>query len=1010
MAFGDEDSAKPGSLGDTAGGISDLSRDLTAAAPPGSAPRPPAPSISGTTLGHFEVLERIGAGGMGEVYRAKDLRLTRDVAIKVLPEDFLKGEESRARFEREARLLAALNHPGIAAIYSFEEIPGSLSSSSAASATRHVLVMELVDGRTLHAALAKGPFSAAEALSIAIQIADALAEAHRAGILHRDVKSGNIMLTSRGQVKVLDFGLAKRLEGGPASGAAGPELTREGTTLGTLSYMSPEQLLGKAVDVRSDLFSFGVVLYEMLTGRLPFQGSTTVAVADSILHAEPKDFGEQAGPEGLKRIVKKLLEKDPARRFTSADDVLEALRAQQAAMAPARASGLSRNSRILLAAAAVVVVALGAWAWQRMSRTRRAREAVPEIARLLAEDSYMKAAKLCREALAVLPGEPALEKLWTQATIEFTVESVPTGADVSFRPYRGDAGVWESLGKTPLTRIRVPKNFYVWRAEKAGHRPGYQIAPTWIFRGGEVRFRLGEERSAPAEMVRVPGGKVDLAIPGLDQLPQVDLVDYLIDRHEVTNEEFRKFVDGGGYGKREFWKQPFVRDGKTIPWEQAIATLRDATGRSGPATWELGTFPKGRAEHPVSGVSWFEAAAYAEFIGKTLPTIYHWNRTAQTRASMLIVPGSNFRGDGTMPVGGSGATSGFGTTDMAGNVKEWCWNETSKGLRFILGGGFGEPTYMFIDQDAQSPWDRRPNYGFRCAKFDAPPPAAALARVEPLTRDFSKEKPVPEEVFRAFKGLYAYDKGDLNARIEETEVTEDWTREKVSFNAAYGGERVIAHLYLPKNVSPPYQTVVYFPGSNAISADTFSLSPYADFIAKSGRALMFPIYKSTFERRDDLKTDIPEPTAFWRDHMIAWSKDLGRSLDYLETRKDVDREKLAYLGFSWGSAVAPNLLGVEGRFRTAILGVGGLIFQRSLPEADAINFVTRVRIPVLMLNGRYDHFFPVESSQLPLFRLLGTPDKDKKHVIYESGHAPPRKDFIRESLDWLDKYLGPVKG
>ncbi len=143
--------------------------------------------------------------------------------------------------------------------------------------------------------------------------------------------------------------------------------------------------------------------------------------------------------------------------------------------------------------------------------------------------------------------------------------------------------------------------------------------------------------------------------------------------------------------------------------------------------------------------------------------------------------------------------------------------------------------------------------------------------------------------------------------------------------------------------------------------------------------------------------------------MIAWSKDLGRSLDYLETRRDTGPGNLAYLGLSWGSALAPILLAVEGRFKTAILESGGMGFQKGFPEADAINFVTRVRMPVLMLNGRYDHFFPVESSQLPLFRLLGTPEKDKRRVIYETGHAVPRKEFIRESLDWLDKYLGPVK-
>lgn len=209
-----DDSKTPGSAGKGPGGSSDLSRDMTAATPSGVAPRgAPASSIaSGTRLDHFEVLERIGAGGFGEVYRARDIRVDRLVALKVLPEDFLEGEERRARFEREAKLLASLNHPGIATLYSFEEVPGSSSSSSLPSSpARHLLVMELVEGKTLHAALTNGPLPAPEALDIAIQIADALAEAHRAGILHRDVKSGNVMLTSRGQVKVLDFGLAKRL-------------------------------------------------------------------------------------------------------------------------------------------------------------------------------------------------------------------------------------------------------------------------------------------------------------------------------------------------------------------------------------------------------------------------------------------------------------------------------------------------------------------------------------------------------------------------------------------------------------------------------------------------------------------------------------------------------------------------------------------------------------------------------------------------------------------------------
>jgi len=979
---------------------------MTAATPPGSAPRPPSPSISGTTLQHFEVLERIGAGGFGEVYRARDTRIDRLVALKVLPEDFLEGEESRARFEREAKLLASLNHPGIATLYTFEEIPGPSPSSR----TRHVLVMELVEGKTLHAALANGPLPVADALSVALQIADALAEAHRAGILHRDVKSGNVMLTSRGQVKVLDFGLAKRLESAPAAGEAGPELTREGTTLGTLSYMSPEQLLGRAVDVRSDLFSLGVVLYEMVTRRLPFQGSTTVAVADAILHAEPRDFGERLLPGKLKAIIGKLLEKDPVKRYPSAEEVRAELKALEVSLAPRGSAGFSRRARIAVAAALLVTAAFAVSLWRRTSRTRWAREtATPEIARLVAEEDFAKAAALARQARLVLPEDAALEKLWTQATMEVSVESVPPGADVLYRAYGGKAEIWESLGQTPL-KVRVPKGFYLWRIAKPGFETASQIAPTWSMGyGRNLTCRLEPAANAPAGMVRVSGGKIDLAIPGLDHLPAVPLDDYWIDQHEVTNEEYKKFVDAGAYQKPDFWKHPIFASGRTLSFPEAMAAFRDATGRSGPATWELGNYPKGQEKHPVAGVSWYEAAAYAEFAGKSLPTVFHWNHAAQTQASQLIVPGSNFRGTGTVAVGGDGTVSGFGTTDMAGNVKEWCWNDTMGGKRFILGGGFGEPTYMFIDQDAQSPLDRRANYGFRCVKLPSAQPPAADARIEAAFRDYSKEKPVSDEVFRAYKGLYAYDKGDLNIRVEEAETTEDWTREKVSFNAAYGGERVIAYLYLPKNAAPPFQTVVYFPGSGAIHTDKFSLSVYADFIPKSGRALICPVYKSTFERVVELKSDYPEPTALWRDHNIAWSKDVGRSIDYLETRKDIDRGSLAYLGLSWGGAVAPIVLAVEDRFKTAVLESGGLEFQRALPEADQINFVTRVRIPLLMLNGRYDHFFPVESSQIPFFRLLGTPAKDKKHVVYETGHAVPRKEFIRETLDWLDKYLGPVK-
>lgn len=222
-----------------------------------------------------------------------------------------------------------------------------------------------------------------------------------------------------------------------------------------------------------------------------------------------------------------------------------------------------------------------------------------------------------------------------------------------------------------------------------------------------------------------------------------------------------------------------------------------------------------------------------------------------------------------------------------------------------------------------------------------------------------------------------------------------------------------AHLLLPRNVSPPFQTVVFFPGVLPLLQDRIDLAWAEDqlgFLTKSGRALMLPIYKGMYERRDGLKLPLPFQTAFYRDHVIMWSKDLGRSLDYLRQRKDIDPTKLAYFGYSLGGDRGPVLLAVERRFRAAILSSGGLLLERALPEVDSFNFATHVKIPVLMLNGRYDAFYPVESSQLQLFRLLGTPERDKKHVIYDATHAYlPHVEEVRESLDWLDKYLGPVR-
>ena len=506
-------------------------------------------------------------------------------------------------------------------------------------------------------------------------------------------------------------------------------------------------------------------------------------------------------------------------------------------------------------------------------------------------------------------------------------------------------------------------------------------------------------------MVHVPAGSVEVS-----GISQNDLGNFLIDKYEVTNREFKKFVDAGGYREQKYWKFPFKKAGRTLSFEQAVALFIDKTDRAGPLGWELGSYPSGQEDYPVGGVSWYEAAAYAEFMGRSLPTVYHWYRAASMARFSDILQLSNFSTKGPAPVGSYHGLGPYGTYDMAGNVKEWCLNAVGD-KRYILGGASTDPVYMYQEPDARSPFDRSLTNGVRLIKQLEPGPIPHALTV-PLTfenGDYRNFKPVSDAAYRIYEALYSYDRTPLDARIEsEDESSHYWRRQRITFNAAYGTERVIAFLFLPKNGTAPYQTVVFFPGSNAQRFHSFEDSQLyaADFLIKSGRALMFPEYKNTYERL----TQPPDSgTSAERDDTVAQAKDLRRSVDYLTTRSEIDHDRLAFYGHSWGAELGPIMTTIEDRFKVAIFLSGGCDNGKVLPEIDPMNYAPHVKIPVLMLNGRYDFEIPLETCQEPFFHLLGTPPQDKRHVLFESGHAPPLTQVFRETLDWLDHYLGPVK-
>jgi serine/threonine protein kinase/tetratricopeptide (TPR) repeat protein len=316
---------------------------------------------AGDKLGPYEILAPLGKGGMGAVYRARDTRLHRDVAIKVLPDAF-QTEAARERFQREARAASALNHPNICAVYDVGEAAG-----------HPFLVMELLEGETLRERIARGPLDVATALALADQVADALDAAHGKGIVHRDIKPGNIFITARGDAKVLDFGLAKQDQLGETEATKVDSLTEAGSAIGTLAYMSPEQARGQAVDTRSDLWSFGVVLYEMVSGVRPFDGPTSPVVIDALLNKTPQPARER-NPKvsaDLERIIGRLLEKDRAWRHASAADLRADLKRLQSS--PITGVAMSRSGSFLkygIVAAALITVGLALFFWQQRGETR----------------------------------------------------------------------------------------------------------------------------------------------------------------------------------------------------------------------------------------------------------------------------------------------------------------------------------------------------------------------------------------------------------------------------------------------------------------------------------------------------------------------------------------------------------------------------------------------------------------------------------------------------------------
>ncbi|MCJ7452118.1 MAG: protein kinase [Steroidobacteraceae bacterium] len=963
----------------------------------------------GERLGAYELQRLLGSGGMADVWLAcrTDGAFERQVALKI-PRLQSRPMEMTARFALERNILATLEYPGIARLY---------DAGVDASGVPYI-AMEYVQGEPLVAWCDAHGLDRMARIQLFLQVLDVVAYAHGRNVIHRDLKPSNIMVTAQGEVRLLDFGIARMLQPETDSSL----LTRAYGLALTPEYASPELLRGESIDSRSDIYSLGVVLHELLTGARPAQPTRPVTGETSPLHGALRD------------VVTKSLQLDPGERYPDAASFAAALRRFAEGRTPFLSGQMkTRHLWVVGLGALIGMAALLTWTLQQRGQERWAREdALPRLQALIAADDYAAAFDLAREIEGVLPRDPLLRELEPSFSAKVTLDTAPVGAKVFYRTYAGGEKDWRFVGETPLEDVAVPIGVGLWRMEKDGYdtallalrNPGLQLgnAPDadirQLVQGVDLTIPLAVAATSPDGMVLVPA--IPALIPAVGDDDLVEVPAFFIDRFEVRNRDFKEFVDAGGYTEAHLWRDlPFDGGGE---WRTAAAAFVDLTGRQGPSTWRAGTYADGTADHPVTGVSWYEAAAYCRFHGKELPTAYHWYRAAGSiiefweSVSSAIVHGSNFAGRELAPVGRFGGLGPHGTYDMAGNAREWLWTQGSLG-RWVAGGAFDEPRYLYLQPEEAPPADRSAVNGFRCMR-----PAQAGPANEDLRRpvvaqavDYAAMEPVGDDAYAVLAQQLDYRQVPFTPRVETADSSNPaWTVERVTLPTGYDNTSFAVQLFLTTDRRSPSGVIFYLPHSGEFTAPvtTAEFDPATggvplDFLVKSGWALAVVAFDGAYERQWSAeRSQSMNYTERRRLQQRHWREELGRTIDYLSTRDDVDARKLGWFGISMGADTMLPLLAVEKRIGAAVLYSGGSGLRSGLPASEqTYNYVPRVTQPVLMLNGRWDIDSPPDAQQR-LFELLGSPADQKTRVLFEAGHGNlPRFQVEKEALDWFERHL-----
>ena len=607
---------------------------------------------------------------------------------------------------------------------------------------------------------------------------------------------------------------------------------------------------------------------------------------------------------------------------------------------------------------------------------------------------------------------PILDNYFEKVTTEVDINTTPGKYEVYMDLLNDSTENWIYMGKSPISKIRVPNVRFNLKF-KSGNEEFVERSNYWILRSGRD-YGIPNEITYDKEQFKlILGGKRSLQFPGLDHYSSIEIGPYLISKYEVKNKEYLEFVQNDGYENPTYWE--FAIDNDPEFMRTRVKSFTGKFGKYGPSNWSYGMYPDGQENFPVTGISWYEAMAYANYKNLSIPNVYQWGSAANLSYSSSFMNNSNFSQNQLINVGSKENSNYNGLYDIAGNVREWIINSLSddSSIKGILGGSLNDEPYYFNDYFGQNSFDRSIGNGIRLVQnLDSEYKTNETANDQYYVkvRDFLNEENVSDDVFEIFKSQFDYKMSTLN-KVEETldNSFSSFAVDRFTIDAAYDNEKLPGYVFYDKNIEKPYKPIIFFPGSGSIHTNSFengieNRMKQFSYLLSEGYAIIHPIYKSTFERRDNIKSDYPDETEDYKNAVIRWGKDYKRAIDYIESREDMDISKLSYYGISWGGSIANILLAIDDRVKNSVLYVAGIEFQTCKKEVDKFYYTSRITIPVLMLNGKFDHFFPLETSQIPMFKLLGTPNEDKKHYVYETGHYVPRDELIKLHLEWLQKY------